>query len=72
MVKLKAGQSIDLAQGYKNGYKRYKPKTPGLRFLVAIDGSSCGKVAIKKLTESIKSSGGRNNHGHITVKNRWP
>ena len=47
--------------------KTYKPMTPGLRGLVMVDRSELWKgKPIKSLTEGKNSTGGRNNHGHIT------
>jgi large subunit ribosomal protein L2 len=51
--------------------KTFNPTTPGLRQLVIVarDGLFKGKP-IKTLTEGLKSSGGRNNTGRITVRFR--
>jgi large subunit ribosomal protein L2 len=51
--------------------KTYNPTTPSLRQLVIVarDGLFKGKP-IKTLTEGLKSSGGRNNTGRITVRFR--
>ena len=50
--------------------KSYKPTTPGQRQLVLVDRSDLWKGKPEKsLTEGLSSSGGRNNHGHITM--RW-
>ncbi|HEY5226221.1 MAG TPA: 50S ribosomal protein L2 [Methylovirgula sp.] len=51
--------------------KTFKPVTPGLRQLVIVDRKDLyhGKP-VKKLTEGKSSSGGRNNHGRITVRFR--
>ena len=50
--------------------KSYKPVTPGQRQLVLIDRSDLWKgPPVKALTEGKREQGGRNNHGHITV--RW-
>jgi large subunit ribosomal protein L2 len=51
--------------------KRYKPITNSQRQLVNIDRSDLwtGRPH-KSLTEGLKRSGGRNNHGHTTVWNR--
>src|SRR3984957_260407 len=51
--------------------KNYNPVTPGQRQLVLVDraGLHSGKP-IKALTEGKKSSGGRNNNGHITSRFR--
>ncbi len=49
--------------------KTFKPVTPGLRQVVLIDRSELYKGGpIKNLTEGLKSTGGRNNHGHITTR----
>ena len=51
--------------------KTYSPVTPSTRHLIAIDRSDLYKGApVKTLTEGLKSSGGRNNHGHITSRHR--
>jgi large subunit ribosomal protein L2 len=51
--------------------KSYNPITPGLRQLVIVDRSALYKgKPVKQLTEGLKSSGGRNNHGRITVRFR--
>lgn len=51
--------------------KTYSPVTPSTRHLIAIDRSELYKGApVKSLTEGLKSSGGRNNHGHITSRHR--
>jgi len=50
--------------------KSYKPTTPGQRQLVIIDRSELHKGdPVKTLTEGLRSKGGRNNLGRITV--RW-
>src|SRR5579864_8312201 len=50
--------------------KSFKPTTPGQRQLIIIDRSELWKgPPVKKLTEGKREQGGRNNHGHITV--RW-
>ena len=47
--------------------KQYNPTTPGQRNLVLVDKSALHKGGpVKKLTEGIKKSGGRNNSGHVT------
>jgi large subunit ribosomal protein L2 len=47
--------------------KTFKPMTPGLRGLVMVDRSELWKgKPVKSLTEGKSSTGGRNNHGHIT------
>jgi len=51
--------------------KSYKPTTPSLRGLVAVDRSGLWKGRpVKALTEGVKRSGGRNNDGVITVWHR--
>ena len=51
--------------------KTFKPITPGLRQLVIVDRSELHKgKPVKALTEGKHSSGGRNNHGRITVRFR--
>ncbi len=51
--------------------KTYSPVTPSTRHLIAIDRSDLYKGApVKALTEGLKSTGGRNNHGHITSRHR--
>jgi large subunit ribosomal protein L2 len=50
--------------------KTYKPSTPGQRQLVLVDRSELHKGRpVKTLTEGLRSKGGRNNHGRITM--RW-
>ena len=51
--------------------KTYKPTTPGQRGLVQVDRSALysGKP-VKKLTEGLNKSGGRNNAGRITARRR--
>jgi large subunit ribosomal protein L2 len=50
--------------------KSYKPTTPGQRQLVLVDRSELHKGdPVKTLTEGLRSKGGRNNYGRITV--RW-
>jgi large subunit ribosomal protein L2 len=50
--------------------KTFKPSTPGQRQLVLVDRSELHKGRpVKKLTEGLRSKGGRNNHGRITM--RW-
>jgi large subunit ribosomal protein L2 len=49
--------------------KKFNPVTPGTRQLVKIDRSELWKGAPEKsLTEGLRKSGGRNNHGHITTR----
>src|ERR1700759_4541135 len=51
--------------------KTYKPSTPGLRQLAIVNRSELYKgKPVKKLTEGKPEKGGRNNHGHITVRFR--
>ncbi len=48
----------------------FKPSTPGQRQRVLVDRSELHKGRpVKKLTEGLRSKGGRNNHGRITM--RW-
>ncbi len=51
--------------------KTYKPTTSTTRHLVNIDRSDLHKGSpVKTLTEGKSSTGGRNNHGHITSRRR--
>jgi large subunit ribosomal protein L2 len=51
--------------------KQYKPNTPGQRGLVLVDKSDLYKgKPVKKLTEGLNKSGGRNNSGKITMWQR--
>jgi large subunit ribosomal protein L2 len=51
--------------------KSFKPTTPGQRQLVIIDRSELHKgPPVKALTEGLRKSGGRNNHGHLTARHR--
>ena len=51
--------------------KSYNPITPAQRGLVLVDRSRLWKgKPVKKLTEGLHESGGRNNHGRITVRHR--
>jgi large subunit ribosomal protein L2 len=51
--------------------KSYNPTSPSRRALVTVDRSHLWKgKPVKKLTEGLTSSGGRNAHGHITVRFR--
>jgi len=53
------------------GIKQFKPITPGSRFRATNDFSEVTRKGPEKsLVEPIKSSGGRNHHGHITVRRR--
>ena len=48
--------------------KHYKPTTPGNRGLTQVDRSELHRGAPEKaLTVGLKSKGGRNNFGHVTV-----
>ncbi|XDZ66419.1 50S ribosomal protein L2 [Alphaproteobacteria bacterium LSUCC0684] len=48
--------------------KQYNPTSPGQRGLVTVDRSDLHKGGpVKKLTEGLTKSGGRNNSGHITA-----
>ncbi len=49
--------------------KTYSSVTPGLRQLVRVDRSELYKgKPVKSLTEGLKKTGGRNNHGRITTR----
>ncbi|MDO8840009.1 MAG: 50S ribosomal protein L2 [Parvibaculum sp.] len=51
--------------------KKYKPTSPAQRGLVLVDRSGLYKgKPVKALTEGLTKSGGRNNHGRITVRFR--
>ena len=51
--------------------KTFKPTTPGQRQLVLVDRSELHKGGpVKTLTEGLRSKGGRNNYGRITVRGR--
>ena len=51
--------------------KTYNPTTPGQRGLILVDRSALHKgKPIKKLTEGLTKSGGRNNAGRITARRR--
>ena len=53
------------------GIKKFKPVTPGQRFRSTLDGDVITRKGPEKsLTESLSSKGGRNHHGHITVRRR--
>ncbi len=53
------------------GLIKFKPTTPGQRFGIRPDFSELTtNVAYKPLTYAKRSSGGRNNHGHITKRGR--
>ena len=51
--------------------KKYKPNTPAMRGLVLVDKSGLWKGRpVKKLTEGVTKSGGRNKNGRITSRHR--
>jgi large subunit ribosomal protein L2 len=51
--------------------KKYRPTSPGRRFITTMDFSELSKVAPKKsLLEVSKKHSGRNNNGHITVRHK--
>jgi large subunit ribosomal protein L2 len=51
--------------------KKYKPTTPSQRELVLVDRSALWKgKPVKALTEGVRSKGGRNNTGRITVRHQ--
>jgi large subunit ribosomal protein L2 len=51
--------------------KSYNPTSPSRRQLVTVDRSALWKgKPVKKLTEGLTGAGGRNNHGHTTVRFR--
>jgi large subunit ribosomal protein L2 len=51
--------------------KKYRPTSPGKRFLTTLDFSELTKVAPERsLVEVRKKHAGRNNNGHITVRHR--
>ena len=51
--------------------KKYKPTSPAQRGLVLVDRSGLYKgKPVKGLTEGLTKSGGRNNHGRVTVRFR--
>ncbi len=51
--------------------KTYKPSTPSQRELVLLDRSALWKgKPVKALTEGVRSKGGRNNTGRITVRHQ--
>lgn len=51
------------------GLKKFNPVTPGTRRLVITDRSDLWKGAPEKsLTEGLKKTGGRNNHGRLTSR----
>jgi large subunit ribosomal protein L2 len=51
--------------------KKYRPTSPGRRFVTTMDFSDLSKVEPEKsLIEVRKKHSGRNNHGHITVRHK--
>jgi large subunit ribosomal protein L2 len=53
------------------GIKKYRPTTPGRRFMTSPDFSEVTKSTPERsLTESLKSHAGRNNTGRITMRHR--
>ena len=51
--------------------KQYKPTSPSMRQLVTVDRSGLWKgQPVKRLTEGLSKSGGRNNAGRMTVRHR--
>jgi large subunit ribosomal protein L2 len=51
--------------------KNFNPTTPGRRGLVLVDRSDLWKGdPVKKLTEGLTKTGGRNNHGRLTARRR--
>ncbi|HEY6450400.1 MAG TPA: 50S ribosomal protein L2 [Candidatus Cybelea sp.] len=51
--------------------KKYRPTSPGKRFITTLDFSELSKVAPERsLLEVRKKHSGRNNNGHITVRHR--
>lgn len=53
------------------GIKKYRPTTPGRRFMTGLDFSEITKSKPERsLVESLKHSGGRNNTGRITMRHR--
>ena len=51
--------------------KTFNPTTPGRRGLVLVDRSGLWKgKPVKKLTEGLTGSGGRNNKGRVTARRR--
>jgi len=51
--------------------KTFNPTTPGQRQLTIVDRSGLWKgKPVKKLTEGLTKSGGRNNQGHVTARRR--
>ncbi|HYO45123.1 MAG TPA: 50S ribosomal protein L2 [Gemmatimonadota bacterium] len=53
------------------GVKKFKPVTPSSRFRTVSDGAEITATEPERsLLESMSKSGGRNNHGHITLRRR--
>ncbi|MDR1510000.1 MAG: 50S ribosomal protein L2, partial [Synergistaceae bacterium] len=53
------------------GIKKYRPTTPGRRFMTSPDYSEITRTQPERsLTESLKNCGGRNNTGRITMRHR--
>lgn len=51
--------------------KKFKPVTPGTRFRSSLERKEITRSTPEKsLLEPIKGSGGRNHHGHVTVRRR--
>jgi large subunit ribosomal protein L2 len=51
--------------------KKYRPTSPGRRFVTTMDFSDLSKVSPEKaLTQVRKKHSGRNNNGHITVRHK--
>ena len=51
--------------------KKYKPTSPGRRFMTVTDYSGLSKTAPERsLLVDLRKSGGRNAHGRITVRHR--
>ena len=51
------------------GLKYYKPTSAARRHMTVSDFAEITKAKPeKRLTESVKKTGGRNNHGHITTR----
>jgi large subunit ribosomal protein L2 len=53
------------------GIKKFRPITPGTRQRSVLDNEALTRKGPERsLTESLSSSGGRNHHGHMTVRRR--
>ena len=53
------------------GLKTFKPRSPGQRHHVALTFEEITeKKPVRRLTEALRKTGGRNNHGHITSRHR--